>query len=147
MRHFGSNYLDCKTKYISGFDQLKYVIHLLKTNLISRRIINLWNPNQLDQVELPQYMYGYQFYVANGQLSCKLIQRSSDIALAKSHNCTAGVLLVRMLCKVMGLMSGELIWSPSDIHIYLNQTESVMEQLGRCPKPFLTLKVVGSPKK
>lgn len=147
MRHFGSNYLDCKTGYTSGFDQLKYVIHLLKTNPTSRRIIiNLWNPNQLDQMALPPCMYGYQFYVANGQLSCKLIQRSSDIALAGSHNCTAGALLVRMLCKVTGLVPGELIWSPSDIHIYLNQTESVMEQLGRCPKPFPTLKVVGSPK-
>ena len=95
---------------------------------------------------LPPCMYGYQFYVANGQLSCKLIQRSSDIALAGSHNYTAGALLVCMLCKVTGLVPGELIWSPSDIHIYLNQTESVMEQLGRYPKPFPTLKVVGSPK-
>lgn len=147
MRHYGANYLNCKTGYTSGFDQLKYVIDLLRTNPNSRRIIiNLWNPSQLNQMALPPCMYGYQFYVANGQLSCKLIQRSSDIALAGSHNCTAGALLVHMLCKITGLLPGELIWSPSDVHIYINQIESVTEQLERFPKPFPILKIIGLPK-
>ena len=143
MRRFGSEYFTCKNNYtMQGFDQLSYVINLLKTDPSSRRILmNLWNPSQLNKMALPPCLYGYQFYVANNKLSCKLIQRSSDICLAGSHNCTAGALLVRMLCVVTGLEPGELIWSPSDIHIYNNQIESVKKQLKRTPRPFPTLKI------
>lgn len=148
MRHFGANYLNCKKNYNQkGTDQLANVIHLIKNKPTSRRIImSLWNPSQLDQMALPPCLYGYQFYVANGYLSCKLIQRSSDICLAGSHNCTAGALLVRMLCVITGLKPGELIWSPADIHIYLNQIDSVREQILRFPMPFPTLKIIGRPK-
>jgi dihydrofolate reductase/thymidylate synthase len=150
MRHYGDTYINCKTEN-KGFDQLDYVINLLKTDPYNRRIIiNLWNPTQLDQMALPPCLYGYQFYVAEDsnkvkRLSCKLIQRSSDIALAGSHNCSAGALLVRMLCNITGLEPGELIWSPSDIHIYLNQVKSVEQQLKRIPKPYPILKIVKNP--
>jgi dihydrofolate reductase/thymidylate synthase len=149
MRRYGAKYLDCNTNYeLKGFDQLEYVINLIINNPNSRRIImNLWNPTQLNEMSLPPCLYGYQFYVDNGYLSCKLIQRSSDISLAGSHNCTSGALLVHMICKIAGLLPGELIWSPSDIHIYLNQEESVKTQLYRIPKPFPTLKIKNSPKK
>jgi thymidylate synthase len=148
MRHFGASYKDCRKNYNQqGFDQLSNVIHLLKTDPTNRRIImSLWNPAQLDQMALPPCLYGYQFYVSKGYLSCKLIQRSSDIALAGSHNCTAGALLVRMLCIVTGLQPGEVIWSPADIHIYLNQVEAAKDQIKRTPKPFPTLKIIGTPK-
>lgn len=147
MRHFGAPYTDCRQNYNQhGVDQLSNVIHLLKTDPYNRRIIiNLWNPTQLNQMALPPCLYGYQFYVSNGYLCCKLIQRSSDIALAGSHNCVAGALLVRMLCVVTGLIPGEVIWSPADIHIYINQIPDVTEQLSRIPKPFPTL-TLGIPK-
>jgi len=147
MRHFGAHYDNCKKTYDGqGVDQLANVIHLLKTDPTNRRIImNLWNPGQLDQMALPPCLYGYQFYVSNNYLSCKLIQRSSDIALAGSHNCTAGALLVRMLCVVTGLMPGEVIWSPSDIHVYLNQIDAVKEQIKRIPTPFPVLNITEFP--
>jgi thymidylate synthase len=111
--------------------------------------MNLWNPTQLDKMSLPPCLYGYQFYVKNinsvGYLSCKLIQRSSDIALAGSHNCAAGAVLVHLLCAIVGLKPGELIWSPSDIHIYRNQIDSVQKQLLRYPKPFPILQVINTP--
>jgi thymidylate synthase len=142
MKHYGDEYKNCHTNY-KGFNQLEYVIDLLKTDPSSRRIIiNLWNPTQLDQMALPPCVYGYQFYVSNGYLSCKIIQRSSDIALAGSHNCVAGALLVRMLCIIVGLKPGELIWSPSDIHIYKNQITAVKEQIIRPPKPFPILNII-----
>lgn len=147
MRHYGEQYLGCDNEY-DGFNQLEYVIKLLNTNPNSRRIIiNLWNPSQLRDMALPPCLYGYQFYVdSSSRLSCKLIQRSSDIALAGSHNCAAGALLTFMLCEVTGLIPGELIWSPSDIHIYLNQVDAVREQLTRIPKPFPILQIVKRPK-
>lgn len=146
MRHFGEEYKDCETKY-GGFDQLDNVIKLLKNNPDSRRIvISLWNPAQLDKMALPPCLYGYQFYVSNGYLSCILTQRSSDIALAGSHNCIAGALLVHMLGAITGLKAGELIWNPADIHVYMNQIDAVDEQLKRHPKPFPTLRVVNVPK-
>jgi thymidylate synthase len=146
MRHFGETYNNCEDKYKGGFDQLSYVIKLLKNNPDSRRIImNLWNPVDLDKMALPPCVYSYQFYVANGLLSLKLVQRSSDIVLAGSHNCTAGALLVRMLCKCTGLKPGELIWSPADIHIYKNQIKSVEQQLIRIARPYPMLKIDNTP--
>lgn len=91
---------------------------------------------------LPPYVYGYQFYVSNGRLSCKILQRSSDICLAGSHNCVGGAMLVHMLCTITDLTPGELIWSPSDIHIYVNQIESVKEQIQRMPSQFPILRVI-----
>ncbi len=146
MRHYGDEYKDCKSKY-SGFDQLNYVINLLKNNPESRRIlINLWNPSQLNQMTLPPCLYGYQFYVSNGILSGKLIQRSSDIALAGLHNCASGALFIFMLCEITGLKPGELIWSPSDIHIYMNQIDAVKSQVNRPAMPFPILHILKKPK-
>lgn len=145
MRHYGETYVNCNTEY-NGFDQLQYVINLLNNDPNSRRIIiNLWNPAQLDKMALPPCVYGYQFYVNNERLSCKLLQRSSDICLAGSHNCVAGALLVNMICAVTDYKPGELIWSPSDIHIYINQVDAVAEQLNRIPAPFPILKIVNRP--
>jgi thymidylate synthase len=145
MRHYGEKYVDCHTDY-KGFDQLENAISLIKHNPESRRIIiNLWNPSQLDKMSLPPCVYGYQFYVANGRLNCKLLQRSSDIALAGGHNCAAGAMLTIMIAAVTRLLPGELIWSPSDIHIYLNQVNAVKEQLTRHPKPFPLLRILKLP--
>lgn len=146
MRHYGEKYVNCNAHY-KGFDQLANIIQLIKDNPTSRRIvINLWNPTQVDEMALPPCLYGYQFYVYNQTLSCKLIQRSSDIALAGSHNCAAGALFTFMLCAITGLWPGDLIWSPSDIHIYLNQLDAVKEQVKRVAKPFPILQIIQRPK-
>lgn len=146
MKHYNDTYVNCKKKYTGGVDQLEYVIKLLKNNPDSRRIIiNLWNPSQLSSMALPPCVYGYQFYVSNGKLSCKILQRSSDICLAGSHNCVGGAMFVHMLCTITDLTPGELIWSPSDIHIYVNQINSVNDQLLRVPAPFPILRVIKRP--
>lgn len=147
LRHFGAEYIDCDKEYVSGFDQLKYVINLIKTNPNSRRIIiNLWNPNQLNNISLPSCIHGYQFYVSDKKLSCKILHRSSNIILDGSHNCVQGALLINMLCKVLDLTPGEVIWSPSDIFIYMNQINDSITQINRFPKPFPILHVNKLPK-
>jgi dihydrofolate reductase/thymidylate synthase len=147
MAHFGALYDGADQDYSGkGFNQINAVVDQLINNPTSRRIlISLWNPTQLNEMALPPCVYGYQFYVAKNKLSCKIIQRSSDIALAGAHNCTAGAVLVRLLCIITGLEPGELIWSPSDIHIYLNQIEAVKKQIKRVPHQYPTL-IVRKPK-
>lgn len=147
-RHFGAKYVNCHTDYKNqGFDQLAYVIDLLKTNPTSRRIImNIWNPTVLDEVALPACLFCYQFYVSEGKyLSCKLTQRSSDISLAGGWNIATGSLLVYMLSALCGYEPKELIWSVGDCHIYLNQIEGVEEQLKRTPRVSPKLHLVKIP--
>lgn len=147
-RHFGAKYTDCHTDYTGqGFDQVEYVIKLLKTNPTSRRIImNLWNPTTLDEVALPPCLMMYQFYVSEGKyLSCKLTQRSSDISLAGGWNIATGSLLVYMLSAICNLKPKELIWSVGDCHVYLNQIDGVKEQLKRTPKRPPKLHIVKTP--
>jgi thymidylate synthase len=150
-RHFGAEYNNCKTDYTGqGFDQLQYVINEIKQNPFSRRlIINLWNANDLDKMSLQPCGFCYQFYVDETQtyLSCKLTQRSSDIALAGGWNIASASLLTYMIAHVCGLKPKELIWSLGDTHIYLNQIEAVKEQLKQTPASFPTLHIVQSPEK
>jgi thymidylate synthase len=148
MRHSGATYVDCKTDYSGkGFDQLTYVIDLLKNDPYSRRImINLWNPPDLDKMSLPPCGFCYQFYVdneggeGNMYLSCKITQRSSDIALAGCWNVVSCSIFVKMLAWICGMKPREIIWSVGDCHIYSNQIENVKEQLerideiGDCPR-------------
>ncbi len=149
-RSFGAPYLNCHTPPVGGIDQLAQVIHLLKTDPTSRRIlISLWNPNQSEEMALPACLYGYQFYVETENtkqyLSCKLIQRSSDISLAGGWNICTGSLLVYMLAHICGMIPRKLIWSVGDTHIYLNQVDGVKEQLTRTPREFPTLTVIKTP--
>lgn len=147
-RHFGAEYKDCRTDYTGqGFDQLAYVIHELKHNPYSRKIIiNLWNPKDIPIMSLEPCAFCYQFYVKNNRLSCKLTQRSSDISLAGGWNVASASLLTIMLAHVCGLEPDELIWSIGDAHIYLNQLESVKQQLERSPRAFPKLHIIQSPK-
>jgi thymidylate synthase len=149
-RHFGAPYINCHTKHVGGVDQVAQVIHLLKTDPTSRRIIiSLWNPTQLDEMSLPACLWSYQFYVEseNGTnyLSCKLTQRSSDIALAGGWNICTGSLLVYMLAHVCGMIPRRLVWSVGDAHVYLNQVDGVHEQLSREPRSPPTLEIVKTP--
>ena len=145
-RHYGADYFDCETDYTGkGFDQLAYVIDLIKNDPTSRRIIiNLWNPLDLNKTALPCCGFCYQFYVDDGYLSCKVTQRSSDISLAGSWNVASASLFVYLLADICGLKPKEVIWSVGDCHIYKNQIEAVKEQLKRIPRRFPVLKIVNS---
>jgi thymidylate synthase len=133
-RYSGAQYNTCKDSYHGkGFDQLNYVIGLLKNNPDSRRIIiNLWNPSDLDKMSIGPCGFCYQFYVTpDKELITKITQRSSDIALAGGWNIASASLLTYMLSSVCGLKPHSVIWSTGDTHIYLNQIDGVKEQLSR----------------
>lgn len=142
LRHFGSEYRGCDEDYTGmGFDQLYYVIDLLKNNPTSRRIMMvLWDPSTLHQQSLPPCLYNFQFYVKHGKyLCCKMNQRSSDISLAGGWNIAYGALLTYVLAKECNLVPKDLIWSVGDAHLYLNQLDGVREQIEREPRPYPTL--------
>jgi thymidylate synthase len=145
-RHFGGNYNPNNLNHQNegGVDQLANVIHLLKNDPFSRRIILLgWNPSVLDQVALPPCHMMCQFYVSQqNELSCKLYLRSNDLFLGAPFNIASYSLLTHMLAHICNLKVGKLIYTIGDAHIYSNHIEQVKEQLSRSPRPFPTLKIV-----
>lgn len=125
-----------------GVDQLALAIEDLKNNPDSRRIIvNAWNPAQIKDMALPPCHAFYQFYVANGKLSCQLYQRSADVFLGVPFNIASYSLLVMMVAQVVGLEPGEFIHTTGDTHIYSNHFEQVETQLAREPKKLPTVKL------
>jgi thymidylate synthase len=154
-RHSGAVYRGCEEKYDGeGVDQLSQLIETIRTNPFSRRlIIELWNPVDTDKMALPPCMHGYQFYVGSddqGQpstLSCKVTQRSSDIALAGGWNIASASLFLTLVAYVCDLVPHTLIWSVGDCHLYTNQLDTVQEQIQRQPRPFPRLSIRdGAPK-
>lgn len=118
-------------------DQIKDVVEQIKTNPDSRRlIVTAWNPADVDQMALPPCHTFFQFYVANGKLSCQLYQRSADTFLGVPFNIASYALLTSMIAQVCGLMPGTFVHSFGDAHIYLNHMEQVKLQLGRKPFPL-----------
>mgnify|MGYP006286705193 CR=1 FL=1 len=116
-------------------DQLKEVIQSIQTNPDSRRhIVSAWNVGQLNDMELPPCHILFQFYVADGRLSCQLYQRSADIFLGVPFNIASYALLTRMVAQVTGLKPGEFVHTLGDAHIYLNHLEQVKLQLTRTPR-------------
>lgn len=147
-RHFGGDYVDCEASYDSqcGYDQLKNVIHLLKTDPTSRRmIINLWNPATVDKAALPSCLMLYQFFVDTkaNRLNCQIYIRSSDYFLANNWNCCTGALFVHMLCALEDIpyTPGFISVITGDTHIYKTHFEQVKEQLTRNPVPFPKLTI------
>jgi thymidylate synthase len=123
-------------------DQIKEVIHLLKTNPDSRRIIvNAWNVGDLDQMALSPCHALFQFYVANGKLSCQLYQRSADVFLGVPFNIASYALLTLMLAQVCNLQPGEFIHTFGDVHLYSNHIEQAKLQLTRSPFPLPQMKL------
>lgn len=113
-------------------DQITQVINQIKNNPDSRRIIvSAWNPGQIDQMALPPCHAFFQFYVADGKLSCQLYQRSADIFLGVPFNIASYALLVMMVAQVCNLEVGDFVHTFGDAHIYLNHLEQVNEQLSR----------------
>lgn len=125
-----------------GIDQLKDVVHRLRTNPNDRRmIVSAWNPAQIDQMALPPCHAFFQFYVANGKLSCQLYQRSCDMFLGVPFNIASYSLLTMMIAQVAGLEAGEFIHTLGDTHIYHNHFEQVKIQLERTPYTLPTMKI------
>lgn len=123
-------------------DQITKVIEDIKNNPDSRRhIVSAWNVSELDNMALPPCHLLFQFYVANGKLSCQLYQRSADMFLGVPFNIASYSLLTHMVAQQTGLEVGEFIWTGGDVHIYDNHFEQVTEQLSRDPRPYPQLEL------
>ncbi len=123
-------------------DQISGVIETLRRNPDSRRIIvSAWNVAELDKMALPPCHALFQFYVADGALSCQLYQRSADLFLGVPFNIASYSLLTHMVAAQTGYRPGEFIWTGGDCHIYDNHVEQVEEQLSRDPYPFPQLRL------
>ncbi len=123
-------------------DQIAGVVHGLKTNPESRRhIVSAWNPGEVEDMALPPCHCLFQFFVANGKLSCQLYQRSADVFLGVPFNIASYALLTMMVAKVVGLEPGEFVHTLGDAHLYLNHLDQAREQLGREPYPLPVLEL------
>ena len=124
-------------------DQLAHVINQIKENPNSRyHIVSAWNPLQLHEMALPPCHMMYAFYVANGELSCTMVQRSVDTLLGLPFNVASYSLLTHMVAQVCGLKAKEFNWIGLDTHIYKNHFEQVKEQISREPYPFPTVELI-----
>ena len=123
-------------------DQISQVIDQIKHNPDSRRIIvSAWNVAQIEQMALPPCHAFFQFYVADGKLSCQLYQRSADIFLGVPFNIASYALLTMMMAQVTGLQPGDFVHTLGDAHLYLNHLEQAQLQLSREPHPLPTMKI------
>ncbi|HEU4626651.1 MAG TPA: thymidylate synthase [Steroidobacteraceae bacterium] len=120
-----------------SIDQIQEAVHLLRTNPDSRRIlVSAWNVGELDRMALMPCHAFFQFYVAEGRLSCQLYQRSADIFLGVPFNIASYALLTHMMAQQCDLEVGEFIWTGGDCHLYLNHLAQADEQLARTPYPL-----------
>lgn len=123
-------------------DQIKWVIDEIKRNPDSRRlVVSAWNPAELDKMALAPCHCLFQFYVAEGKLSCQLYQRSADIFLGVPFNIASYALLTEMMAQVTGLKAGDFVHTFGDAHLYSNHIEQAEEQLKRTPRVLPKLKL------
>ncbi|KAF6020401.1 TYMS [Bugula neritina] len=137
-RHSGAEYKGMNADYTGlGVDQLREAIDTIKTNTESRRIIVCaWNPKDLPWMALPPCHCLMQFYVANGELSCQLYQRSADMGLGVPFNIASYALLTIMIAHITKLQPGDFVHCLGDAHVYNNHISPLQEQLQRQPRPF-----------
>lgn len=132
---YGKQWRDWVTPDGRHIDQLANAVEMIKHNPESRRIIVCaWNPSDVDNMALPPCHTLFQFYVADGALSCQLYQRSCDMFLGVPFNIASYSLLTMMMAKECDLKPGDFVWSGGDTHIYHNHFEQVREQLSRTPR-------------
>ena len=132
---YGHQWRSWPTPDGKSIDQLANVIDTIKNNPYSRRIlVSAWNPGEVDKMALPPCHCLFQFYVAEGKLSCQLYQRSADTFLGVPFNIASYSLLTMMIAQVCGLQPGEFIHTTGDTHLYLNHIEQVNLQLSREPR-------------
>ena len=129
-----------------AIDQLGNVVDQIKTNPYSRRhIVVAYNPAEVDDMALPPCHALFQFYVAEGRLSCQLYQRSADMFLGVPFNISSYALLTMMVAQQCGLKLGDFIWTGGDVHIYNNHIEQVNTQLQRIPYTLPTMEILRKP--
>lgn len=139
---YGKQWRQWENKEGEVFDQLMDVIQQIKTNPDSRRmIVSAWNVGELKEMALMPCHALFQFYVADGKLSCQLYQRSADVFLGVPFNIASYALLTMMIAQVCDLKPGEFIHSFGDVHIYSNHMNQVKEQLSRKPFPLPQMKI------
>lgn len=143
---YGKQWRSWETPQGETIDQIKDVIQQIQTNPDSRRlIVSAWNVSDLPKMALPPCHLLFQFYVANGRLSCQLYQRSADSFLGVPFNIASYSLLIHMIAQQCNLTPGEFIWTGGDCHIYLNHLDQVNLQLSRPPYPLAKLAIKRKP--
>ncbi|WP_394939614.1 thymidylate synthase [Psychromicrobium sp. YIM B11713] len=127
-------------------DQIAQLMEGLKSNPDSRRhLVSAWNVAEISKMALPPCHTFFQFYVADGKLSCQLYQRSADMFLGVPFNIASYALLTLMIAQQVGLEPGEFVWTGGDVHIYDDHLEQVEEQLSRAPYPYPQLRITRKP--
>lgn len=139
---YGAQWRAWKTADGQIIDQISQVIAQIKNNPNSRRlIVSAWNAGEVSKMALPPCHLLFQFYVANGQLSCQLYQRSADVFLGVPFNIASYALLTMMTAQVCGLEAGEFVHTFGDVHLYRNHIEQARLQLSRQPYPLPRMKI------
>jgi len=139
---YGSQWRSWPTPDGRQIDQITLLINALKNNPHSRRhVVSAWNPAQVEDMALPPCHCLFQFYVAEGKLSCQLYQRSADVFLGVPFNIASYALLTLMLAQVTKLEPGDFVHTFGDVHLYLNHVEQAKTQLSRQPKKLPTMNI------
>lgn len=134
---YGSQWRSWPDGQGGSIDQIANVAQSLRTKPDSRRhMVSAWNPAEVDEMALPPCHCLFQFYVADGKLSCQLYQRSGDVFLGVPFNIASYALLTQMMAQVTGLKVGEFVHTFGDVHLYANHFEQAEEQLRREPRPL-----------
>lgn len=139
---YGKQWRSWQTRDGKSIDQIAEAIRLIKNDPDSRRIVvSAWNVEDLHKMKLMPCHVLFQFYVADGKLSCQLYQRSADVFLGLPFNIASYALLTMMIAQVCDLKPHEFIWTGGDTHLYLNHIEQAKLQLTRTPKPLPTMRL------
>jgi len=139
---YGHQWRHWRTPEGGEIDQIAKVIESLRKKPDSRRhLVSAWNPADVERMALPPCHALFQFYVADGALSCQMYQRSADLFLGVPFNIASYALLTRMVAQVTGLRAADFVLTLGDAHLYLNHLDQAREQLGRAPRPFPRLRL------
>lgn len=139
---YGSQWRSWRTADLSTVDQISQVVDQIRKTPDSRRlIVNAWNVGELGRMALPPCHVLFQFYVAEGRLSCQLYQRSADVFLGVPFNIASYALLTMMIAQVCDLQPGEFVHTFGDVHLYNNHIEQARTQLERTPYPLPTMRI------
>ncbi len=136
-RVYGAQWRSWRGPDGKAVDQIGEVVRSIRENPFSRRhMVLAWNPGEIDQMALPPCHALFQFYVADGKLSCQLYQRSADIFLGVPFNIASYALLLQMMAQVCDLRTGDFVHTFGDVHLYANHREQAQTQLSRAPRPL-----------
>jgi thymidylate synthase len=143
---YGAQWRSWQTADGGHVDQIQMALDTIRKDPDSRRIIvSAWNVGQLSSMALSPCHALFQFYVANGKLSCQLYQRSADVFLGVPFNIASYALLTHMMAQQSDLLPGDFVWTGGDCHLYVNHRQQVDEQLTRVPGPLPTLEILRKP--